>query len=86
MARSRYSTPIEIRTELWEVLQATAAAKNITTVHLVSRWLTEAAHHHADDPDMDPAIAARLAALPNVDGRYMYPRRIDREQRQDSPA
>lgn len=73
-AQSRHST--DIPTYLWETLDAAAAAENITTAQLIAAWLTEAAHHHADDPDKDPIIRGRLAALPHVDGRYTYQRRV----------
>ena len=75
MARPRGQHSADIPDYLWEALEATAQAKNITTAHLIADWLTEAAWRHADDVYADPATAKRLAALPRVDGRYKYPRR-----------
>ena len=72
-AKGRHST--DIPAYLWDALEATAQAKNISTVQLVADWLTESAWRHADDVYADPATGRRLAALPRVDGRYMYPRR-----------
>lgn len=72
-ARNRHST--DIPAYLWDALEATAQAKNITTVQLIADWLTESAWRHASDVYADPATGERLAALPRVDGRYTYPRR-----------
>lgn len=69
-AASRHS--VDIPKYLWAALDATASAKHMTTAHLISEWLTEAAHRHAGDLYEDPAAGRRLAELPRVDGRYMY--------------
>ncbi len=76
MARAQSRHSIDIPKYLWEALDATAEAKNITTAQLIATWLTESAHRHADDVYTDPATARRLAALPHVDGRYTYSRRV----------
>lgn len=73
-AQSRHST--DIPKYLWKVLDTAAKAEGVTTAQLIAAWLTEAAHHHADDRDRHPAIRRQLAALPHVDGRYTYQRRV----------
>jgi hypothetical protein len=78
MARGKARHPIEIPDYLWEALDKTAEAKNISTAQLIATWLTNAAHLHAGDELLPAAIQERLLALPRVDGRYTYPRREPR--------
>jgi hypothetical protein len=86
MARAQSRHSIDVPRYLWEVLDAAAAAENVTTAQLIATWLTEAAHRHAEDTDRDRLVCRRLAALPVYDGRFTYQRRVPAPGRREANA